>query len=134
MARIGLFVRLTCTILVVGVASFSSGIAIAATNCEKLSDRGSKDGVYIPGDDAGRVVIGHGRLQFFSAPDLSCRIKGLFIVEGQAVDAYTEYKGFTSIAYLDSKSQSGPVTGWVKTDRLKPTGKGIAPHQDDSGK
>ncbi|MCX4163048.1 MULTISPECIES: hypothetical protein [Paraburkholderia] len=98
------------------------------SSCEKLSGFASKKGVLIPGNEAGRLVTGAGRLQFYSAPDVSCRMSGVFILEGETVDAYSEYGNFTAVGYLNAKS-NGPVTGWVRSDRLKPDGVGIAPRQ-----
>jgi hypothetical protein len=107
---------------------FSSEISRAGVDCIKLNDSASNGGVYIAGGDAGRTVTGKGRLQFYSAPDFSCPIKGTFILQGESVDAYTEYGRFTSIVYLGSNSKY-PVTGWVESNRLKPNGRGIAPPQ-----
>jgi hypothetical protein len=101
-------------------------------DCGALNNLASKDGVFIPGDDAGRLVIGVGRLQFYSAPNYSCKMKGVFVIEGQTVDAYTEYEEFTSVVYLREK-YGKPVMGWVKSNRLKPNGLGIAPTQGQEG-
>ncbi|WP_244146539.1 hypothetical protein [Paraburkholderia sp. BCC1876] len=97
-------------------------------NCEQLNAVASKDATRIPSDAAGRTVIGKGRLQFYSAPDLSCKIDGVFVVEADSVDAYADYGKFTSVVYLNSKSKN-LVNGWVDSDRLKPNGLGIAPRQ-----
>jgi hypothetical protein len=105
-----------------------SGASKADIDCVKLNSAASSNGVYISGADAGRTVTGKGRLQFYSAPDFSCAIKGTFILQGESVDAYTEYGGFTSVVYLGSKSKY-PVTGWVESSRLHPNGRGIAPPQ-----
>ncbi|CAG9207378.1 conserved exported hypothetical protein [Paraburkholderia tropica] len=118
-------------ILLIAGLFFSFRAANAAVECEMLSDYASKTGVYIPGDDAQRVVTGDGRLQFYSAPDFSCKMNGVFVIKGQLVDAYTEYKGVTSVVYLGTGTEP-PVTGWVRSNRLNPTGKGIAPSQKDS--
>lgn len=96
--------------------------------CESLNAAATKNGIQIPGDAAGRTVIGKGRLQFYSAPDLSCKMNGVFIVEADSVDAYADYGKFTSVVYLNSKSKK-VVNGWVESDRLKPNGLGIAPRQ-----
>ena len=99
-----------------------------AVNCEALNATALATGDYIAGEDAGRTVIGRGRLQFYSAPAYSCEMKGIFILPNESVEAYTSYHGFTSIAYLNSK-QSKPVLGWVRSNRLTPNGLGIAPVQ-----
>ncbi|MFM0526423.1 hypothetical protein PQR11_15730 [Paraburkholderia strydomiana] len=96
--------------------------------CEQLNATASKNGSQIPGGASGRTVVGKGRLQFYSAPDLSCKMSGVFIVEADSVDAYTDYGKFTSVTYRNSKSQK-IVNGWVESDRLKPNGSGIAPGQ-----
>lgn len=101
-------------------------------DCSALNDLASKDGVFIPGDDAGRVVVGAGRLQFYSAPNYSCKMKGVFVIEGQTVDAYAKYGQFTSVVYLRD-GNGKPVMGWVKSDRLKPNGLSTAPTQRQEG-
>jgi hypothetical protein len=97
-----------------------------AINCTALNHIATKDGVFVRSDDAGRVVTGHGRLQFYSAPNYACKMKDIFIVEGQTVNAYFEYAAFTSVVYSSNKS-SKPVIGWVRSDRLKRNALGIAP-------
>ncbi|WP_232451705.1 hypothetical protein [Burkholderia ubonensis] len=97
-------------------------------NCEALNRRAEQAGVYIQGSDAGRIVTGRGRLQFYSAPDAACRIDGLFVIANDTVEAHTEYGRYTWVEYLNAKTP-GPVRGWVRTDRLKPDGYGIAPRQ-----
>ncbi|MET3218838.1 UNVERIFIED_ORG: hypothetical protein ABIC48_006643 [Burkholderia territorii] len=100
----------------------------SAVDCDALNRRAQAQGDYVMGSGAGRVVIGNGRLPFFSAPDDACRIDGLFIVEHDHVDARTEYGRFTSVVYLNSRTR-GIAEGWVRTARLKPDGTGIAPRQ-----
>jgi hypothetical protein len=99
-----------------------------ATNCVALNNIAAKEGVFVPGSDAGRVVTGHGRLQFYSAPNYSCKMKGIFVIEGQTVNAYFEYAAFTSVVYSSDRS-SKPVIGWVRSDRPKRNGLGIGPTQ-----
>lgn len=99
-----------------------------ATDCNRLNDFAVRNRIFIPGDDAGRVVIGKGRVQFYPAPDYFCKMKGIFIIKGQTVDSYTEYDGFTSVVYLSDK-QAKPIIRWVRSDRLKPNNLGFAPLQ-----
>ncbi|HDR9507186.1 hypothetical protein C5615_10800 [Burkholderia cepacia] len=84
--------------------------------------------VGVTGSDAGRVATGKGRLPFFSAPDDACRIDGLFIVEHDHVDARIDYGRFTSVVYLNPRT-NGIAEGWVQTARLKPDGNGSAPRR-----
>lgn len=108
-------------------------LASASADCETLNSTVSNTGDYIAGEEAGRTVIGRGRIQFYSAPEYSCKMKGIFILPNESVEAYTSYRGFTSVAYLNSR-QSKPVLGWVRSNRLTPNGLGIAPVQKTSTK
>lgn len=112
------------------LAIFCSGVSQADSqlDCKIFSDKADKDGSTILGMDAEQIVIGKGRLQFYSAPRYSCKMLGVFIFKNEAVVAYTTYGSFTSVAYLNGKG-GGPVMGWVESNRLKPNGLGIAPRQ-----
>lgn len=100
----------------------------AVSNCDDLNKHASKLATDIPHSESGMVAIGSGRLQFYSAPDYSCKLPGVFILTGESVDAYTSYHGFTSVAYQNPKKTS-PVRGWVRSNRLRPNGLGVAPRQ-----
>lgn len=97
-------------------------------NCEQLNAAASKDESLIPADKAGKTVIGEGRLQFYSAPDWSCKMNGVFIVPTDSVESYADYSEFTSVVYTSQKSNK-MVNGWVESDRLESNGLGIAPRQ-----
>lgn len=100
----------------------------SASNCDDINKHASKPATDIPHSKSGMVVIGNGRLQFYSAPDYSCKMPGVFILTGESVDAYTRYHGFTSVTYQNSKKTS-PVRGWVRSSRLRSNGLGAAPRQ-----
>lgn len=102
--------------------------AHAASDCGAKDKEGFSAGVSIPGHDAGREVIGSGRLPFHSAPDAVCKLPGVFILPGEKVIAYAEHKGFTSVMYINPRTKEDTM-GWVETARLKRTGKGISPRQ-----
>lgn len=76
--------------------------------------------VYIPGYDSGRQVIGQGRAYFYSVPHEACKIKELFVIPGDLVDAYEEYNKFTSVMYSNGKGDQ--TWGWIKSNRLKGIG------------
>lgn len=76
-----------------------------------------------PSDVSEYMIKNAGRTYFYSAPDESCKIKELFIVQGDLVNVYTDYNGFSSIMYLKKNGES--ITGWVHSDTLKPTRIGI---------
>jgi hypothetical protein len=101
---------------------------VSMADCDEINDFSGKNGVYIPGDNSGRQAVGKGRLQFYSAPDERCRKDGVFILPAEKVNAYYEYEGYTSVTYFNLKTGAS-ASGWVKSNRLKSTGLGIAPHQ-----
>lgn len=102
--------------------------AAAAPNCAALDRDVKQLETTIPGCKAVHEVVGNGRLQFYSAPDQSCKLPGVFVIPGQTVIAYSEYKDYTSVMYINQKTNDS-VVGWVSTARLKATGTGIAPCQ-----
>jgi hypothetical protein len=70
----------------------------------------------------GEVVIGSGRLQFYSAPNLNCMISGVFVIPGDELIAYAQSgDGWSSVMYSNPKS-GNTVPGRVKSSRLKTTG------------
>ena len=70
----------------------------------------------------GEVVIGSGRLQFYSAPNLNCIMPGVFVIPKDELIAYAQSDdGWSSVMYSNPKSRD-TVSGWVKSSRLKATG------------
>jgi hypothetical protein len=68
------------------------------------------------------VVIGAGRLQFYSAPNSNCAIKGVFVILHDELIAYAQSNdGWSSVMYLNPKTGDN-VSGWVRSFRLKETG------------
>lgn len=59
-----------------------------------------------------------GRLYFYSQPtNDSCKIKNLFIIHDDSVQAYATYNGFT---FVEFTSKKGVVTsGWVKSEGIE---------------
>lgn len=69
-----------------------------------------------------QVVIGSGRLQFHSAPDSACPMKGVFIIPKDEVIAYAQTRdGWSSVMYLNPRT-GNDVGGWVRSARLKTIG------------
>jgi hypothetical protein len=72
------------------------------------------------------VVIGNGRLQFYSAPTTGCIMPGIFVIPKDEIIAYAQSNdGWTSVMYLNPKT-GVDVSGWVRSSRLKHKGR-IAP-------
>lgn len=68
------------------------------------------------------VVTGKERLQFYSAPDLSCVMDGTFVVPKDELIVYGQsVSGWASVMYSNPRTGNS-ITGWVKSSRLKATG------------
>jgi len=73
------------------------------------------------------VVIGAGRLQFYSAPNIHCQLNGVFVVPKDRLIAYAQTDdGWSSVIY--SSNRGDVVSGWVRSSRLKVTGT-VGPNQ-----
>ncbi|WP_337262101.1 MULTISPECIES: hypothetical protein [unclassified Serratia (in: enterobacteria)] len=95
--------------------------------CDEINSLAERYQSIISSNESGYVVSGNKKVYFYSAPDEGCKIKGLFIVKGDLVNAYADYKGFSSIMYF--KKNGEQVSGWIHSDSIKPTGTGIGPKQ-----
>lgn len=104
------------------VAVFMSTLLIssAEANCENIQRIAQeKETQFIPRQ--GYRVNGKGRLYFYSAPDEKCRMKGIFVIGGDELIAYSEYHGWYGIMYMNNNT--GDVyQGWVRPERLEYTG------------
>ncbi|TLG78642.1 hypothetical protein [Methylocystis sp. B8] len=70
----------------------------------------------------GNVVIGTGRLQFYSAPSVHCAMRGVFVVPGDTLISYAETNdGWVSVMY-ESPRSANSVMGWVRGHRLRDSG------------
>ena len=68
------------------------------------------------------VVIGAGRLQFYSAPDANCAMAGVFVIPKDELITYAQSNGgWSSVMYSNPKT-GDTVSGWVRSSRLKGTG------------
>ncbi|RVU76097.1 hypothetical protein [Pantoea dispersa] len=93
--------------------------------CAKLDKSGISNGVRFDNTDNLYKVGGKGHLQFYSAPDEKCLLKGIFVVPNDDLYAYVEQNGFYRVMYLTNDGDQ--IMGWVKKDRLLATHKGLAP-------
>jgi hypothetical protein len=70
----------------------------------------------------GEIVVGAGRLQFYSAPNLNCIMTGVFVIPKDELIAYAQSSdGWSSVMYSNPGNGSS-VSGWVRSSRLKETG------------
>lgn len=93
--------------------------------CEKLDKSGITNGVRFDNTDNLYKVGGEGHLQFYSAPDDKCLLKGTFVIPNDDLYAYVELNGFYRVMYLSNDGDQ--IMGWVKKNRLIETHKGLAP-------
>jgi hypothetical protein len=66
---------------------------------------------------ARRQVLGKGRLQFYSAPNETCPLRGIFILPGEPVVALQQAARFTAVHYVNPRT-GGQASGWVLSERL----------------
>jgi hypothetical protein len=108
----------------------SSSPERSKASCEDANLLAVKEGEGVRKEAASKTVVGHGRLQLYSAPRSACTMRGTFILSGESVNSHVKYKDFTSISYTNTRS--GKIfTGWVRSDRLQPSGETAAPQPHD---
>jgi hypothetical protein len=110
---------LLAAIIFLGVSSrlFAEQVK-SPDNCDQISNQAKKSEVLLD-PVASYKVIGDGRLYFHSAPNERCIIKNVFVVPGDELIAYTEYKGWVTVMYFNPKTGMNHE-GWVQqTKRLK---------------
>lgn len=114
--------------LLAGTLPLAGETATTSDFCRRLSENLDADRtVVMPGYRSGHVVIGAGRLHFYSAPSKNCKTE-VFVVPGDNVDVVEEYGGFAFATYVNLKT-GGVFQGWLESARLKPGGYGVAPRQ-----
>jgi hypothetical protein len=97
-----------------------SGPTLAAASCREPATGTKNVPLFSP--PISEVVIGAGRLQFYSAPSDACAMPGVFVIPKDQLIAYAQSgDGWTSVMYTNPKTGDF-VTGWVRSARLKQTG------------
>lgn len=99
---------------------FASSFSFAAgVSCEAVAAKAASQGsALFP--RLGYIVLGKGRLYFYSAPHDACRT-ATFVISKDHLIAYTKFDGWLDVMYTHPKTGE-PSFGWVKADRLKVTG------------
>jgi len=113
---------------IVGSTAFLGSLCTSAhaEDCREPKT-GTKD-VPLFSPPLANVVIGTGRLQFYSAPSLRCPIDGVFVIPRDELIAYAETSdGWSSVMYTNPKT-GDVASGWVRSARLKQTGT-VGPRQ-----
>ena len=102
----------------IGLALILSGPAHAAECTEPVTGTKAAPAFSPP---LSEVVIGAGRLQFYSAPNPGCIMEGVFVIPKDELIVYAQSNGWSSVMYSNPKTGNS-VNGWVKSSRLKETG------------
>lgn len=91
----------------------------ASEACYARHEQAIESGSRTQAQPAGHATAtGEGRLQFYSAPDHSCAIAGIFVVPGDRLDTSRAHGRYTLAAYIHPKTAK-VAAGWVETARLK---------------
>ena len=113
---------------VAAVASVVQPSAVAApavlalpadARCVHLAASNTRAATRIAEAAANRQVTGDGRLPFHSAPSADCVMQGVFVLNGELVEADREIAGFTLVWYRNART-GGEAIGWVRSNRLLP--------------
>jgi len=106
-------------LLLLLLASLVQTSFAAESVCTKLSKQ--VDGV----DDNYRPplygkVIGHKKLNFYTAPDAQCKMKGVFVIKGDSLTVYKPYKDWLNVMYIAKDGED--YMGWVPAKQVKING------------
>jgi len=116
-------IRLAVAVVLYGLLS---GTALAGASCQEPETGTKNFPAFSP--PLSEVVVGTGRLQFYSAPDIACPMPGVFVIPKDQLIAYAQSSdGWTSVMYSNPRT-GNTVSGWVKSARLKETGT-VGPRQ-----
>ena len=108
----------TVLAIIFSVAGFHA--AFAADDCREPETGTEKIPAFSP--PLSGVVTGKGRLQFYSAPDPSCAMEGVFVIPRDKLIVYAQSSdGWSSATYSNPRTVN-VVSGWVRSSRLKATG------------
>jgi hypothetical protein len=102
------------------VLSLSAPAFAAKAVCNSISKQVENEEVFFS-PPATHEVIGDERLYFYTAPNDNCRSKDVFVIPGDTLITYTEFKGWYSVMYINPKTGKD-YDGWVRSERLKRTG------------
>jgi len=94
--------------------------ALAETSCKEPKTGTNKVPIFSP--PLANVVTGTGRLQFYSAPNFSCLMDGVFVIPKDELVAYAQSDdGWSQVMYINPRT-GNDVSSWVRSERLKVTG------------
>ena len=97
--------------------SLASQVSFAAEQaCTKLAAKvDSLDEYYLPPIEG--KVIGNKRLYFYTAPDLQCKMKGIFMIKNDSLTVYSTYKNWLRVMYIGKNGED--YVGWVSAKMVR---------------
>lgn len=106
---------------------FSLALALFLASCSAFSQSDSCGEVSAKADasssqfspPANKIVVGQGRLYFYTAPKASCQSKDVFLIPGDILKVTAENTGWYAVSYTNSENGK-TFTGWLRPDRLEP--------------
>jgi hypothetical protein len=114
-----LFACIVCSSALFG-AFGAFAFAGTAEGCKEPETGTKETPIFSP--PMANVVVGAGRLQFYSAPNVRCPMDGVFVIPRDSLVAYAQTNdGWSSVMYLNPRT-GNDVSGWVRSARLKQTG------------
>ena len=108
------------SVTALAVFLFSTSVIAGQGECDERSRQAERDQALL-NPPASYKVAGEGRLYFYTDPDEGCRSKDVFVIPGDVLIAYTEFKGWYSVMYINPKTGKD-YDGWVRTGRLRMMG------------
>ena len=112
--------RITLACIICSVPLLAAVGGARADDCKEPVEGSNTVPIFSP--PLAAVVIGTGRLQFYSAPNERCAMNGIFVIpKDELVEYGRSDSGWTSMMYMNRK-MGDIVQGWVRSDRLKATG------------
>ena len=62
-------------------------------------------------------LIGNNKLYFYSSPDLQCKMKGEFVINGDSLTVYKPYKNWLNVMYIATNGED--YMAWIPSKRVK---------------
>jgi hypothetical protein len=105
-----------------------SGLIHASEICREINDQAYKNEISLTPTGKIYRATGTGRLYIHHAPDIKCKPKNAkLIINGDKVQAYTQYNDFFSIIYF--RKNGATIEGWILKDRLIETKESSSPSE-----
>lgn len=87
----------------------------ASETCTSLASRaeGTQGGFYPPAE---AKVIGTGKLSFYEAPSVKCKIQKIYTEPGSYLTVYKIHNGWANVMFVPNDAED--LVAWVPSNRL----------------